>query len=116
MSFTVQYKMKDDGICILTPEGRLNAVSATGFKKEATAFFDKNKANKIILDMSKIDFIDSSGLSLLITFLRKAREQDGGFFRISAVRPQVLKIIKLTLLDRVFEIYETPEQALKKTK
>jgi anti-anti-sigma factor len=111
MNFTSTYTIRDDGICIITPKGRLNAVNVPDMKKEVSELFEKKHIKDIIIDMSQIDFIDSSGLSLMISFLKRARESEG-FFRIAAISSDTVKIFKLTLLDRVFEMYATVDEAL----
>jgi hypothetical protein len=54
--------------------------------------------------MEKVGFIDSSGLGVLVSALRRARERDG-VVRIVCTRDNILKIFRITGLDKVFPIY-----------
>lgn len=65
---------------------------------------------KIIIDLQNVPFIDSSGLAALVSGLRLAREK-GGSIALSGVQTQAHTVFRLTMLDRVFAIYSTPEEA-----
>jgi anti-sigma B factor antagonist len=94
---------------IIALAGRLNGASAPEFKKKVKQIVDSGKL-KLILDMSGVVFIDSSGLSALISGLKCAREA-GGFFRLAGLRDQSAAVIKLMMLDRVFDIYQDIDTA-----
>lgn len=66
--------------------------------------------NRISIDLTNVDFIDSSGLGALINALKVAR-QAGGDLRIAAPSEQVKLILGLTNLDRVLKIYPDAETA-----
>lgn len=60
-------------------------------------------SNQIALDLTKVDFMDSSSLGALVTCLKRARERDGRLVLVG-VSGSPMKVLKLTGLDRVFEI------------
>ena|SRR5689334_12385434 len=91
--------------------GRLNATSTQKLKTKLKQLVDGNKA-ELILDMSGVSFIDSSGLASLVSGLKYAREH-GGWLKLAGVNQQVASIFKMTLLDRVFELYPSVEAAQK---
>jgi anti-sigma B factor antagonist len=62
--------------------------------------------------MRAVSFIDSSGLASLVSGLKLARER-GGWLRLAGVNEQVASIFKMTLLDRVFELYPNVDAAKK---
>ncbi len=103
MDLTIEQKPLTADCDVLTLSGRLNGASAPELKKKVKQIVDSGKA-KLILDLSGVSFIDSSGLSALISGLKCAREA-GGFFRLSSLRDQTAAVIKLMMLDRVFDIY-----------
>lgn len=96
---------------LLNIVGRLNATSTQKLKTHLKQLVDGNKV-ELILDMSAVSFIDSSGLAALVSGLKHAREH-GGWLKLAAVNQQVASIFKMTLLDRVFELYPTVEEAKK---
>ena len=65
----------------------------------------------IVVDLAEVDFMDSSGLSALVSGLRALRERDGSL-HLCRPQPQPLTALRLTMLDRVFPIFATPEEAL----
>lgn len=77
---------------------------------EADEFSEKinslisNGEKHFVFDFSKCTFIDSTGLGVLVTIYKKCKELNGSFKLNSINDPQVMKIFKLTRLDKVFEI------------
>jgi anti-sigma B factor antagonist len=65
---------------------------------------------RIVVDLTGVTFIDSLGLGVLIEAQRRARSA-GGWLRLVCVRPEVLRVLRLTGQDDVFTIYETVDQA-----
>jgi anti-sigma B factor antagonist len=64
----------------------------------------------IVVDLSEVNFIDSSGLGALISSLKIVGQ--GGTLAVCGTRSTVLTTFKLTRMDRVFRMYETAEDAL----
>ncbi len=62
---------------------------------------------RVIVDMSGVEFCDSTGMNVLLTCLRQAREH-GGELELAAPRPAVRKILQVTGLDSVFTIDPDP--------
>ncbi|PKL07232.1 MAG: anti-anti-sigma factor [Spirochaetae bacterium HGW-Spirochaetae-9] len=92
-----------EGCDIVALSGRLNGASAPEFKQRIRQIVEGGKS-RLILDMAGVSFIDSSGLSALISGLKATREA-GGFLRLASLGSQVAAVIKLMMLDRVFDVY-----------
>jgi anti-anti-sigma factor len=103
MDLVIEEKNCGEGCNIIALSGRLNGASAPEFKQKIRQIVESGRS-RLILDMAGVVFIDSSGLSALISGLKAAREA-GGFFRLTALGNQVAAVIKLMMLDRVFDIY-----------
>jgi anti-sigma B factor antagonist len=58
----------------------------------------------LVVDLDRLDFLDSSGLGVLVGVLRKARAH-GGSVRLVCVRPNMLTLFRTTGLGKVFDIY-----------
>jgi anti-anti-sigma factor len=69
------------------------------------------KPPSIVLDLSELEFVCSQGLGVLITVQGKLREH-GGQLRLAGVRPPIRKVLEVTRLTRMFELYETRQEAL----
>ena len=111
MELTILEKMAGADQGILALRGRINAMSAADLKRRFHEIIASGKI-KLVLEMSEVDFIDSSGLSALIAGLKYAREA-GGSLRLAGLRDQAATVLRLTMLDRVFELYPDLAGALK---
>lgn len=89
-------------------ENRIDAHSAADLKV-AIAGLVAAKRN-VLIDLSRVEFMDSSGLSALISGL-KAANALGGSVKLSGLRPHVKSIFELTRLHRVFEIFSEVDEA-----
>lgn len=67
-------------------------------------------AARLVLDLTKVDFLDSSGLGALVSLLKAARP--AGDVVLFGLRPSVAEILRLTHLDAVFRCEEREDQAL----
>ncbi len=103
MDFIIEEKDITDNYSVVAISGRLNGASAPELKRRIKQIVEAGRS-RLILDMSGVVFIDSSGLSALISGLKYAREAKG-FFRLAGLRDQPASVIKLMMLDRVFDAY-----------
>ena len=106
----VSIDRRDGQIAVVTPEGRLDLASASEFKKTLTDTVEAGD-RILVVDLSNVSFVDSSGLGALISGM-KATRIAGGDLRIAQVGDQARLILELTTLDKVMKIYPTVEEAL----
>lgn len=92
----------DGGLAISLTEPRLDAVNAPAFKDAATALLSGGD-NRVILDLARVDFVDSSGIGALVGLLKRIGTR--GDLAITGLRPAVERAFKLTRMDRVFAIF-----------
>jgi anti-sigma B factor antagonist len=110
MDFQISETHLDNQFILLTLSGRLTAASSPQLRDEFKQL--ENVANpKVILDMSAVHFLDSSGLAALVSGLKTTRERSG-WLRLAGITPQAANIFKLSQLDRVFSIFPSVETAL----
>lgn len=93
-----------DNVCAMSLDGEIDVYTAPRLKEELVSVVESGCAN-VIVDMEKVGFIDSSGLGVLVSALRRARERDG-VVRIVCTRDNILKIFRITGLDKVFPIFD----------
>ncbi|MEM7526426.1 MAG: STAS domain-containing protein [Pseudomonadota bacterium] len=88
-------------LVVRAPGSRLEAAIVPMFKRKMIELLDNNSSD-VVVDMSDVEFIDSSGLGALVGVLR----HDAGRrrFELTNVAPAVLRVFQLTRLDRVFSI------------
>lgn len=65
----------------------------------------------LVVDLSKVEFLDSTGLGVLVGGLKRLRAV-GGTFVLVCAQERILKIFRITGLDRIFTIVPTEEDAL----
>ncbi len=69
------------------------------------------EVHELIVDLGQVEFCDSSGLSALLFAERQMRGHDG-VVKLTGLHEKVASLIKISHLDRVFEIYENVEDAV----
>jgi len=97
-------------IIMLTPAGRLDITTAWQFRLKLQECISK-LSRHIVIDLGQVNFIDSSGLTSLVAGMRDADKVKGSF-RICNIHPQAKLVFEVTMMDTVFEIFETQEEAL----
>jgi anti-sigma B factor antagonist len=107
MEFDVQQIGAD--VAVVTGVGRLNMVSAPAFRESVTNVLATGR-NKVVVDLSGVEFMDSSGLGALVGCLKSAR-QAGGDLRIASPTKQVLMVLQLSNIDRILRAYDTVAEA-----
>lgn len=105
----ILYQELDPAITIVRLDGRLDARTSIEVRKALNDLLEQLHL-KIIIDLEKVPFIDSSGLAALVSGLRLAR-QKGGSIALSGAQSQAQIVFRLTMLDRVFSILPTVEEA-----
>ncbi|MEO1147044.1 MAG: STAS domain-containing protein [Cyanobacteria bacterium J06638_22] len=102
----------DDGktIIILTPSGRLDITTAWQFRLKLQECISRMSPH-VVVNLGQVNFIDSSGLTSLVAGMRDA-DKIKGSFRICNVHPEARLVFEVTMMDSVFEIFDTEEQAL----
>lgn len=90
------------GVLIVEPRGEIDAYTAPRFKEEMVRVMQEGKA-RLIVDLSKVSFMDSSGLGVLVSVLKRTRDLDGAL-RIVCSEERLLKIFRITGLTKVFDI------------
>lgn len=101
----------NDCVVIVAPVEELDAVSAGEFLAAIRPTIETDET--VVIDMSRLRFVDSSGVGAFLSCLRKLTAQ-GGHLRLCAMRPAVRGIFQILCLDRLFDISETCEEAVAK--
>ncbi|MDD5448036.1 MAG: STAS domain-containing protein [Actinomycetota bacterium] len=66
---------------------------------------------KVAVSLDDVDFLDSTGLGVLMGGLRRIKQHDGEL-EIVCSKEDILRIFKITGLNKVFKMYEHPEELL----
>ncbi|MGF7060716.1 STAS domain-containing protein [Brassicibacter mesophilus] len=105
MSLEVFKKFDDNtNSWIVEPIGEVDIYTSPAFK-EALLQIMEERAVDIIINGENLVYIDSTGLGVLISVLKKARENNNEI-TITNIKPNIKKLFDLTSLDKVFTIKE----------
>lgn len=105
----VETHVVGDATVVKLCDTRLDAAQAVRFK-EAVREVAEGGAGHIVLDMSDIAFMDSSGLGAVVTVLKLMGSDKR--LELAALTPAVAKVFTLTRMDKVFRIHASVDQAL----
>ena len=106
----IPVEMSGDVAIALVSVEELDAGNAGEFKRDLAPLLEANR--KIVLDLSRLRFSDSSGLGAFISCLRKVNA-NGGDLKLCAMSDRVRALFELVQLQRVFDIYSTREEAVR---
>jgi anti-anti-sigma factor len=101
-----------DGVYILEISGRMDSISSKEIEDRLNGVIEQNK-DKIIIDLSAVDYISSVGLRVLLFALKKQREKEGSI-KLASLQPFVRDVFKTTGFDRLFSISRDQEEAMGK--
>jgi anti-sigma B factor antagonist len=110
--FSMRRTALSDETALVELEGQIDLHTAPQLKEHLLAAIDEGAVN-VIVDLSKTTFIDSMTLGVLLGAVKRLRPR-GGQLRVICVDPSIRKIFEITLLDRVFSLHPTREQALER--
>lgn len=101
---------RDHGWAVLVLNGRLDLVSAAKLR-QAVDDTVNHGTNRVIVDLSGVPFMDSSGLGALVGAFKRATGA-GGAFRIAGPSHQVRDVISIMRLDQLLPPYLNVDAAL----
>lgn len=108
MKFSID---KQEKYAVLTlQEDNLNSLIAPQLKSDFTLFHAEGIPN-FIFDISHVKFVDSSGLSAILT-AKRLWDEDGSFILTGVNSPSVKKLIEISKLDTAFTIIPTVEESI----
>lgn len=106
---TLSVEKVGDALLVL-PEGQIHSANATSIETELMAQVDKGE-RKIAMDLSRLEFISSAGLRVLLV-LAKRLKQEGGAMVLCAIRPQVREVFEISGFLSILTATDTREDAL----
>ena len=105
-----QHEHADGGVAVVAPIGRMDAASVPSLRARFQGLARSGRA-RILIDLSRVGFVDSSGLSVLVTALKAARAAGGD---VAVLRPaaQARALLELTRLHEVMTVFEDETTAV----
>lgn len=102
-----------DGVNVVEFADRkiLDELCIAEIREELTALVDNAGSRTLLLSFKNVDYLSSAALSILITLNNQVGTKKGRLI-LSDISPQIFEVFKITRLNKLFEIYETAEDAL----
>src|SRR5208283_4733678 len=104
VELNVSSRFHDDHT-IVTICGEIDLYTAPRLHSELGAVLVDGMPTRVVIDMSGVEFCDSTGMNVLLSYLRRVRER-GGELEIASPKPAVRKILQVTGLDSVFTLVD----------
>ncbi|MCD4692767.1 MAG: STAS domain-containing protein [Calditrichales bacterium] len=101
----------ENDILIVEIKEKRATVEFSGSLKDDLIKKIEDSTNNVVVDLSKSEFVDSSFLGALVAGLKKATMKNGDL-KLVGLQPSVHAMFELTRLYRIFDIFETVEDAL----
>jgi anti-sigma B factor antagonist len=99
-------------VVIVAPQERIDAANAPELRQQLLEMVDSG-ANNFVLDLSQVPFMDSSGMAVLVSVLKRSRQAGGDVKLVWPKLEAARRILNLTKFDRVFDMADTAEAAVK---
>lgn len=108
--FELSEESLDGTAGVVAVQGEIHVSSAPELSGRLADALDRG-VTSLVLDLSQVEFIDSTGLSVLLNVLRRLTQR-GGALVIVCTNPTVLRLFEITRLETTFDIVGTREEAL----
>ncbi len=112
MDLSLSTRTQDDRT-IVEVGGEIDVYTAPRLREQLVDLVAEGKYH-LIVDMEKVDFLDSTGLGVLVGGLKRVRAHDGSL-RLVCTQERILKIFRITGLTKVFPIHDSVDEALAAT-
>lgn len=109
MKIEIEKKPDDNAAIITIDSANLDASNVGVFKAQIQPLLETN--GNVIIDMSHLNFVDSSGLGALLSTLRTMNNKNGQL-KLYAMAKPVQALFELVRMQRIFAIYNTRDEAL----
>ncbi len=96
---------------IFSPEGAIDLHVSPELRASLRAIIDDEKPKRLVVDLSRVPYIDSSGIAVLIGAMQSL-EHEGGTFLLAGAREGVRMILESARLDQYFRLFPDVEAAV----
>jgi anti-sigma B factor antagonist len=100
---------EQDGWAVLAVSGEVDVATAPRLRERLVGLVGEGRT-RIVVDLEKVDFIDSTGLGVLVGALKRVRTNEGDLALV-CTGPRILKVFEITGLTKVFTIHRSVDEA-----
>jgi anti-sigma B factor antagonist len=110
MELTLNVYSDIPGFTVIAVSGEIDVYTAPKLREKLISLADAGSF-QLIVDMEGVEFLDSTGLGVLVGGLKRVRAQDG-LIDLVCTQSRILRIFKITGLNKVFNIYNSVPEAV----
>ncbi|MCU1238664.1 MAG: anti-sigma-factor antagonist [Candidatus Solibacter sp.] len=107
---SVEAKQLDSGVGVVTISGRLALGGETERLDAAIKGMLQKDVKTFVLDITGLDYVDSSGIGMLVSCLTNAKKA-GGELKLVGANPRIKRIFSMTGVDTIMSMYGTMAEA-----
>lgn len=112
MNLRVETTKPQEGVAVIALSGEVDVYTSPRVKQEIVDLLNAG-ITRLIVDLSGVEYLDSTGLGVLIGGLKRARERDGDL-KLVCDNLRILRIFEITGLTKIFDIHRSQAEALEK--
>jgi anti-sigma B factor antagonist len=101
---------KQGAHAVLEVAGEIDVYTAPKLREKLIELVNEGSYH-LVVDLEKVDFLDSTGLGVLVGGLKRVRNHDGSL-ELVCTQDKILKIFRITGLTKVFPIHDSVEDAI----
>ena len=98
-------------IVVAAPQQRIDAFSAPELRARLDQLLESG-VQRVVLDLSEVPFLDSAGMAVLVSLLKRARQVGGDVRLVWPTEEGARRLLRLTKFDRVFTMFDSAATAL----
>ena len=106
----IQRKRIEPDIVLLEISGRITLGRECQDVEWAVEGLIRDSQKKVVFDLSELNYVDSSGIGIIVMCCGKMRAA-GGEVRLASLQPRVAEVMKITKLDQIMHFYPTAAAA-----
>jgi len=110
MEITLNVHSEPPGFTVIEVGGEIDVYTAPKLKERLVSLVESG-SYQLIVDMESVEFLDSTGLGVLVGGLKRVRAHEG-WIDLVCTQSRILRIFRITGLNRVFSIYDTVPEAV----
>jgi anti-sigma B factor antagonist len=110
MELTLDVHSEGPGFTVIAVGGEIDVYTAPKLREKLIGLVEAG-SYQLIVDMEGVEFLDSTGLGVLVGGLKRVRAHDG-WIDLVCTQGRILRIFRITGLNRVFSIYDTVPQSI----
>ncbi len=112
MELELPHTIQGQVVVIIPHVEKIDAMNASVFKTQVLELIHKTHLSKVVLNLSHVQFIDSSGLGAFLAIQRELHKQEGGL-KLAHLNKNIYAMFEIVSMNRILDIFPAAEEAIK---